>query len=136
MKELKRSFIAVCLPVWAYYPWDQYGTSTRFSSENHLPKAFREKPESQIFAKCSVPLNPCTRSAFKGYLRLKAERFRRGQGVSKRLEASGFETAWADGVRRGGSKGFRKPLSVAHGRTRRRGHLLQKTTKWRWFSTA
>ncbi|MFO7805066.1 MAG: DMT family transporter [Paracoccaceae bacterium] len=30
-----------------------------------LPKAFREKPESQIFAKRSAPLNRCTRSAFR-----------------------------------------------------------------------
>jgi len=30
-----------------------------------IVKAFREKPESQIFAKCSATLNRCTRSAFR-----------------------------------------------------------------------
>jgi hypothetical protein len=39
-------------------------------------KAFREKPDVQIFAKRGAPLNRCTRSAFSCCLRLKAERFK------------------------------------------------------------
>jgi hypothetical protein len=40
------------------------GLTIRHDKGSQYIKAFREKPESLIFAKRSAPLNRCTRSTF------------------------------------------------------------------------